>query len=275
MIKFEHSIFALPFALAGAWIAAQGVPPIKDLILLVLSAIFARSAAMAYNRLHDAEHDATNPRTDKRELVTGVISKSYAVSFTIACSLLFVLASYLLAPICGVLSIPCLVVLLGYSHLKKYSVLCHFGLGVALGLAPAAAWLAVNKSFDGDWQQPLFIGTGVVAWVAGFDLLYSIQDIGHDLEQGTFSFPSRFGVVATKVLALILFITAVTIFSISNSLMNLDYYGWLGPRIIAIILALELALVHYYGEDKIPIAFFKVNAWVPVVYFLSLIADIG
>ncbi|MFT7516521.1 MAG: 4-hydroxybenzoate polyprenyltransferase [Myxococcota bacterium] len=275
MIKFEHSVFALPFALAGAWIAAEGVPPLYDLLLLVIAAVCARSAAMAYNRVRDRHHDASNERTADRELVSGAISVRYAVRFTLLCSLAFVGVSFLLAPICGWLSLPCLVVLLGYSHLKDFSYLCHLGLGVALGLAPAGAWLAVNKSFDGEWQLPLLIGAGVSLWVAGFDLLYAIQDIGHDLQQGTFSFPAKFGIGATKLLSLILFASALLLWHYSNTQLGTGLYTYLGEGIIAILLAIELGLVHYYGEEKIPMAFFKVNAWVPMVYFVSLVADIS
>jgi 4-hydroxybenzoate polyprenyltransferase len=275
MIKFEHSVFALPFALSGAVIAANGMPPLVDLVLLVLAAVFARSAAMAYNRVHDRHHDASNERTANRELVVGTLSVRYAISFTLFCSFAFIGIAFLLAPICGWLSLPCLMVLLGYSHLKRYSYLCHLGLGIALGLAPAGAWLAVNKSFDGDWQLPLIIGAGVSLWVAGFDLLYAIQDIEHDLQQGTFSIPARFGTTATKCVAMVCFMSAVVLWGNGNQQLGSGPISMLGLALVAVLLAAELFLVHRYGKEKIPMAFFKVNAWVPMVYFLSLVADIN
>jgi len=275
MIKFEHSVFALPFALSGAVIAANGMPPLVDLVLLVLAAVFARSAAMAYNRVHDRHHDASNKRTANRELVVGTLSVRYAISFTLFCSFAFIGIAFLLAPICGWLSLPCLIVLLGYSHLKHYSYLCHLGLGIALGLAPAGAWLAVNKSFDVDWQLPLIIGAGVSLWVAGFDLLYAIQDIEHDLQQGTFSIPARFGTTATKCVAMACFMSAVVLWGNGNQQLGSGPISMLGLALVAVLLAAELFLVHRYGKEKIPMAFFKVNAWVPMVYFLSLVADIN
>ena len=275
IIKFEHSIFALPFALSGAWVAAKGTPPLYDLLLLVLAAVFARSAAMTYNRIHDRHHDASNTRTADRELVSGALPLPYAIKFTVGCSAAFLFTAYLLAPICMVLALPCLIVLFGYSHLKRFSYLCHLGLGVSLGLAPAAAWLAVNKSFDGEWYVPLFIGLGVSAWVAGFDLLYAIQDIEHDQQQGTFSVPARFGVRVTKILAAVLFVLAVAVWFYCSTIIDTGRYQWLGIRAIAILLLVEWSIVHYYGAKKIPLAFFKVNSWVPIVYFVSLVADIS
>ncbi len=275
MIKFEHSVFASPFALCGAVVAAEGFPPMSDMVLLVLAAVCARSAAMAYNRVHDRRHDASNPRTATRELVVGVLSVRYAVSFTVVSSLAFIGLSFLLAPICGMLAVPCLVILLGYSHLKQFSYLCHLGLGLALGLAPAGAWLAVNKSFDGDWHIPLIMGAAVTVWVAGFDLLYAIQDIEHDLQQGTFSIPAKCGVGVTKVIALLCFAGAVALWIVCNQQLGFALYSWIGMSVVSVLLATELALVHFYGKDKIPVAFFKVNAWVPMVYFLSLVADIN
>ncbi|MBC8369424.1 MAG: UbiA family prenyltransferase [Planctomycetes bacterium] len=275
MIKFEHSVFALPFALSGGVIAARGMPPLPDLLLLVLAAVFARSAAMAYNRVRDRHHDSSNPRTANRELVTGALSVRYAVWFTLLCCAGFIATAYLLAPICAVLALPCLFVLLGYSHLKHISYFCHLGLGLALGLAPAGAWLAVNKSFEGEWFIPLLLGCGVMLWVAGFDLLYAIQDIKHDLQQKTFSFPARFGVANTKALSLVLFCAAVVIWTSCNRLLGLDFYSHFCAILIAILLLAEWSIVHHFGEQKIPLAFFKVNAWVPVVYFVGLAADIS
>ena len=167
MIRFEHSVFALPFALTGAWIAARGLPPLIDLAWIVIAAVAARSAAMAFNRIADRKIDAANPRTADRELVTGAIDLRFAWLFTEINAAFFVGASFALAPICGWLSFPVLAVLFGYSLLKRFALLCHFGLGLALACAPSGAWLAIAKDFLPGWGVPLWIGGGVVAWVAG------------------------------------------------------------------------------------------------------------
>ena len=272
MIKFEHSVFALPFALAGAWLAAGGLPDLLDLLVIVIAAVAARSAAMAFNRIVDLPFDAKNPRTAGRELVTGELGVGYAAGFTLFHSLVFVAASFWLAPICGWLSLPVLVVLLGYSLLKRFTLLCHFGLGLALACAPAGAWLAISKSFVPGWEVPLWIGIGVVVWVAGFDLLYAIQDADFDRNQGLRSIPSKLGPVRSRVLSALCFAMAWLAWFYAGQLAAISwpYYAGLGG--MAVLLFLEHWLVRGDRLDRIPMAFFQVNAWIGVVYFLGLLA---
>jgi 4-hydroxybenzoate polyprenyltransferase len=275
MIKFEHSVFALPFALAGAWLAASGLPGWFDLLLIVVAAVAARSAAMAYNRISDRAIDASNPRTATRELVTGALSLRYAVLFTAINSAVFVGVSFSLAPICGWLSLPVLVVLLGYSKLKRFSWLCHMGLGVALGLAPAGAWLAIQKSFEQGWQTPLWIGLGVLAWVTGFDLLYAIQDIDHDRKEGLFSFPARFGSAASRFCSMALYAVAVLAWSVVGVQASLGSIYMGGLAMIAAILIFEHWLLRGGRLERVPVVFFRVNSWVGLVFFIALWMDMA
>lgn len=269
MVKFEHSVFALPFALAGAWLAAQGLPPWQDLVGIVVAAVAARNAAMVYNRIADRDIDATNPRTADRELVTGALSLRFARLFLLVNIALFVGASFWLAPICGWLSLPVLLILLGYSQLKRFSWLCHLGLGFALACAPLGAWLAINKSFDGAWYLPLGLGIGVIAWVAGFDLLYSMQDIDHDRSQGLSSLPARFGAARAQQVSALVFALALGSWAWVGWRADLQTSYWLGLGMVAVLLFLEHWLLRG-GRERIPLVFFRVNAWVGVVFFLGL-----
>jgi len=275
MIKFEHSVFALPFALSGAWIAARGVPPLLDLGLIVLAAVAARSAAMAFNRLVDRRYDASNPRTAGRELVTGELSGRWTAAFTGANAAVFVAASFLLAPVCGWLSFPVLALLLGYSLLKRFTLLCHFGLGLALACAPGGAWLAVAKDFLPGWGVPLWIGAGVVAWVGGFDLLYSIQDIDHDRREGLHSVPARIGAAGSRRLAAGLHLLSLLLFWQAGVAAALGAWYLAGLGAVALLLATEHGLLRGGRTERIPLAFFTVNAWVGPAYFLGLVLDLA
>ncbi len=274
MIKFEHSIFALPFAFAGAWVAAGGPPPWLDLGLIVLAAVSARSAAMAFNRLLDRKYDATNPRTAQRELVTGVLPLSYVLGFTLVCSVVFVLASSLLAPLCGWLSFPVLLILLGYSRLKKIGWFCHLGLGLALACAPMGAWLAVEKSWTAEWPIPVWIGVGVMFWVAGFDLLYAIQDMAHDRKEGLHSFPARFGMRPTLCASAACFALALAAWIYVGALLVAGLWYGLGCAVVGILLFFEHWLLRVGQAQRIPMVFFRVNSWVGVLYFAALWLDL-
>lgn len=274
MIRFEHSVFALPFALSGAWVAAGGLPPWADLLGIVAAAVCARSAAMAFNRVVDRRYDATNPRTRSRELVTGRLGVGWTAAFIAVCAAGFVAVSFWLAPVCGWLSLPVLAVLLGYSYLKRFTPLAHFGLGLALGCAPCGAWLAVQKSFAPGWELPVWIGAGVVAWVAGFDLLYSIQDVEHDRREGLFSVPATFGPAAARRLSLILHGLALGCFLFAGSGLQRGPFYLAGLLGVAALLAAEHWLVRGGRVEAIPVAFFNVNAWVGVVFFAGLAADL-
>lgn len=271
MVKFEHTVFALPFAIGGALLAANGLPDFLDLMLILLAAIFARTAAMAFNRLVDRDVDASNPRTHKRELVTGELAVAWTWGFTFFCAAAFIASAFLLAPICGYLSIPVLVILCGYSLLKRFTLLCHFGLGFALACAPAGAWLAVNKEFSGGWDLPLWIGAGVLLWVAGFDLLYAIQDIAHDRKNGLHSLPSRLGIERTRLLAGLLHLGALAMWWNFGTLAKLEIPFYFGLAGVAGILSLEHFFLRGNRIERIPAVFFNLNAWVGPVWLLGFI----
>lgn len=270
MIRVEHSVFALPFALSGAWLAAAGVPPAADLGLVILAAVAARSAAMAFNRLVDLRIDAANPRTAQRELPSGRLTTGYAAAFTAVSAAIFVASAFALAPICGWLALPLLLLLLGYSLLKRFTLLCHLGLGLALACAPAGAWLAVAKDFHAGWSLPLWIGAGVVAWVSGFDLLYALQDEAHDRAVGLHSWPARFGAKRTLTASACAFLLALGAWGIAGYGAGLGPAYWGGWIVVAALLAAEQILVRRRGLQGVPAAFFTVNAWIGPVYFLGL-----
>jgi len=275
MIRFEHSVFALPFALSGAWLAAGGVPAWQDLLWIVIAAVAARSAAMAFNRVIDRGFDAQNPRTASRELVTGELSLAYAVGFTLLNCAIFVAASFQLAPICGWLALPTLAVLLGYSLLKRFTWLCHAGLGLALACAPAGAWLAVSKDFLPGWGIPLWIGAGVVTWVAGFDLLYSIQDLEFDRQAKLHSVPARLGAKRTRSISALCFAAAVVFWVAAGYLASLHAAYFLAVALCAGLLLLEHLLLRGGRWERIPLAFFQVNSWVGLVYFLGVLTAVA
>ena len=271
MIRFEHSVFALPFALAGGWLAAAGAPPRADLLLVVLAAVAARAAAMTFNRIVDWRFDALNPRTAARELPSRRLSLGFASAFAIAAAGIFVAAAFRLAPLCGWLALPVLALLLGYSFLKRFTWISHLGLGLALACAPAGAWLAVAKEFQPGWQLPVCIGAGVVAWVAGFDMLYALQDETHDRQRGLHSFPARFGARATLAAGSLLFLLALCAWSLAGLRAGLAWPFWAGSILVTALLAMMILMVRRGGVARVPAAFFHVNAWVGPVFFLGLV----
>ncbi|HJM40565.1 MAG TPA: UbiA-like polyprenyltransferase [Planctomycetota bacterium] len=274
MIRFEHSVFALPFALGGAWLAAKGIPNLSDFFWIVLAAVFARNAAMAFNRIVDRKFDASNPRTAERELVTGTIRVSWTKMFVAVNVVLFVFASWMLAPICAWFSIPVLVILLGYSYLKRWTILCHFGLGLGLACSPAGAWLAISKDFLPGWALPLWIGGGVLAWVSGFDLLYSLQDMEHDRKEKLRSIPSLLGASRTRALSLVLHILAIFLWWTFGEKAGLGQFYWIGLALVAALLLCEHILIQVGGLTRIPLAFFQVNSWVGPIWFFGLALDL-
>lgn len=212
LIKLSHSVFALPFALLALLVAAAGLPPPRLLALVVLAVLAARTSAMAYNRFVDRDVDARNPRTAGREIPRGAIRPGAALALTVAAGAVFLLACWLLAPVCLVLGVPVWLWLLGYSHTKRFTALCHLWLGVGLGLAPVAAWVAVRGELTGDLWQPALLGLAVTCWVAGFDTLYSCLDEAFDRSAGLRSLPVLLGGRAALAVARGLHAAAAVLF---------------------------------------------------------------
>jgi 4-hydroxybenzoate polyprenyltransferase len=273
LVKFSHSIFALPFALQGAWIAAGGVPPAWRLGWIILCAVCARTAAMAFNRLVDRRIDAMNPRTSGRELPSGALSPLAVGALVCFSSLGFVLSAYQLGPWCGLLSLPVLVLVLGYSYVKRFSFLAHGALGLALACAPLGSWLAITGSFEPDFTPVLWLAGGVLAWVAGFDLVYACQDEDFDRKQGLFSVPARFGRKRSLYAARTLHALAVGAFAVQGELAGLGLVYWISLVLATGLLVWEHRLVRS-DLSKIDMAFFTANGWVGVVLFVGVALDL-
>ena len=274
LVKFQHSIFALPFALQGAWIAAGGLPALDRLGWIVLCAVCARTAAMAFNRLVDRQMDAQNPRTRERELPRGVLTPISVAVLVLASSAGFVLGAHQLGPWCGKLSYGVLVLVLGYSYVKRFSLLAHGALGLALACAPLGAWLAVSGSFEEDFRPVLWLAAGVLAWVAGFDLVYACQDEEFDRERGLYSVPARFGRRRALLLARALHGLAIGAFCVQGQLAGLGTLYWISLGLAAALLVWEHRLVRPDDLSKIDMAFFTANGWVGVVLFCGVALDL-
>ena len=269
LIRFSHTVFALPFALlaaAMAWAAnLRADPPLafrwQDLLGILICMVFARSAAMAFNRLADRRIDAMNPRTQTRHLATGVLSKGSVVLFTAVCSLGFVGGTLLFLPRNPIplgASVPVLAFLFGYSYAKRFTALSHFWLGAALMLAPLAAWVAIRAELA--WA-PIVLGAAVMLWVAGFDIIYACQDVDFDLKMRLRSVPARLGVAgALRLAAACHFGAVVLLFSLPSVYHG---FGWIyltGVAAIAVLLVYEHWLVRPDDLSRVNQAFFHVNA---------------
>jgi 4-hydroxybenzoate polyprenyltransferase len=271
MIKWEHSIFALPFALCGAMLAAKGLPTAHQLIWIIVAMVAARSAAMAFNRLVDASIDAANPRTRARALPAGHLSPAFVGTFVIVSSLVFVLAAGELNRLALWLSPAALAVLLLYSYTKRFTRWSHLVLGFALGIAPAAAWIAVRGSLD---LRILLLTAAVTFWVAGFDVLYACQDFDFDLATGLHSIPRHLGIrralwVARGFHLIMLALLVALLWSFGLGKLALG-----GVAIVAALLAYEHSLVSADDLSKLNAAFFTLNGVVSVLFFVFVAGDL-
>jgi len=268
MIKFRHSVFALPFALAAMVVAAAGWPSLWTLFWIVAACVAARSMAMAYNRLIDRDLDARNPRTRDRALPAGLISDSFTRGFTLISGAMFVLAAGMLNPLCLLLSPLAILVLLGYSHCKHYTHGAHFVLGAALGIAPLGAWIAVRGSFEG---LPVFLALGVVLWTAGFDIIYSCLDVEVDRRDGLHSLPARVGIGPALSGAAWLHVVSVICFALFVWEADLSWRAWAALGIVTALLFFEHRQVRPDDLSRVGPAFFTFNAAISIVFFLGVI----
>jgi 4-hydroxybenzoate polyprenyltransferase len=269
LIRFSHTIFAMPFALlaaAMAWHLESGVRW-QELLGILLCMVFARSAAMAFNRLADRKLDATNPRTAGRHIPAGILSASQVTAFAVACSAAFIASTVLFLPnrLPLYLSIPVLVFLLGYSYAKRFTSLAHFWLGAALALSPVAAWIAIRGEIVLRWPADLLpslvLGAAVLAWVAGFDIIYSCQDFAHDRDAKLHSIPVRLGVAgALRLAAACHFATIIMLACLPLVYPPLGGVWWAGIAAVAGLLIYEHALVRADDLARVNTAFFNVNA---------------
>ncbi len=279
LIKFSHTVFALPFALLGFFLAVQhqgGAMPWRTLLLVLLCMVFARSAAMAFNRYLDREIDGRNPRTRNREIPAGVIKPRAALAFALVNSLLFVLSTSFINPLCFALSPVALVVILGYSYTKRFTFLCHFVLGLGLALAPTGAWLAVTGRFD--WLPLLYSGI-VLLWVSGFDIIYALQDEGFDRDQRLYSMPVVVGKQAALRLSSVLHLLCALLVLVAGLWLrqHVPALGWLhgvGAAVFVGLLFYQHTLVSADDLSRVNVAFFTTNGIASVVFGLLVIADL-
>ena len=272
MIKFSHSVFALPFAFSGALLAAPstGITP-AQLGWIALAMVGARSAAMGFNRLVDRQLDAANPRTQNRELPQGAVSPQAVGGFVILSALVLVWAAYQLNPLCFYLSPLILAVLLFYSLTKRFTWASHLVLGLSLGGAPLGAWIAVTGGVD---LIPLLLCLGVLVWVAGFDIIYSCQDHAFDVRAGLHSIPVRFGIARALYIARALHLLFVVLLVLVGCAAGLSLLYWLGVAGVAGLLVYEHRLVRADDLSRLSTAFMTVNSAVSLIYFAALWADL-
>ncbi len=271
MIKWEHSIFALPFALTAAVLAANGWPRPMQLVWIVVCMVAARSAAMAFNRWADAALDAANPRTAMRAIPAGTLTRGFVGGFTIVSALLFVLAASQLNRLTLLLSPFALAVVLLYSYTKRFTRWSHLFLGLALGIAPSAAWIAIRGSLD---PRILVLTGAVLFWVAGFDVFYSCQDAEHDRACGLRSIPSTLGIAGAFWIARAMHLIMLGLLLWLVHLFALGAAGWLGVALVAALLSYEHSIISPRDFSRMNAAFFTLNGIVSIVFFVTMAASV-
>jgi 4-hydroxybenzoate polyprenyltransferase len=276
MIKFEHSIFALPFALTGALLAFRengfdSHQIWRQLFWIVVAMVATRSAAMAFNRVIDADIDSRNPRTKMRHLPAGLLTKGFTWGFVVVASLLLFFAAFELNRLCLILAPAALAIVFLYSYTKRFTSLSHLVLGFCLGIAPAAAWMAVRGSLD---PRILLLTAAVTFWTAGFDMIYSCQDYDFDCREGLWSVPRALGIAAALRLARSLHILMVSCLLALVYTLHLGLLALAGVGAIVLLLIYEHSLVKAHDLSRVNAAFFTMNGYVSVLFFLFWAADI-
>jgi 4-hydroxybenzoate polyprenyltransferase len=276
MIKFEHSVFALPFALTGALLAWRDGGFFREglwlrLAWIVVAMVAARSTAMAFNRVLDHDIDARNPRTKMRHLPAGLLSRGFAWGFIAFWCIVFLFAARQLNPLCFKLAPVALGVVMFYSATKRFTSLSHLVLGFSLGIAPAAAWIAVRGSLD---PRILWLTAAVTLWTAGFDIIYSCQDYEFDTEAGLFSIPRRFGIPGALWISRLLHLGMLVCLVMLVQSFSLGGLAWAGIAAVAGLLLWEHRLVWPADLSRVDAAFFTMNGYVSVIFFLFWASDI-
>lgn len=270
MIKIEHTLFALPFALMGAILAARGLPSGRTLFWILVAMVGARSAAMAFNRLVDRDYDAKNPRTATRAIPAGLVSVGFVKGFTLVTSLLLVLAAWQLNPLALALSPVALGVIFLYSYTKRFTHWCHAFLGLALSIAPIGAWVAVKGTLE---LVPLTLGAAVVCWLLGFDTIYALNDLEFDRTAGLNSLPVRFGAAGALRIARVSHAIMVGLLLVLGRLAHLGGWYGTGVGLAALLIAAEHAIISPTDLKRLNIAFFNVNIAVSTGLLLFTLLD--
>ena len=272
MIKFEHSVFALPFALTGALLAARathqppsGWPSLRQILWIVIAMAAARSAAMTMNRIADLRYDRENPRTKQRALATGMLSLRFAWFFTLVAVMAFFVAAWQLNSLALKLAPLALAILFFYSFTKRFTNWSHLFLGFALGISPAAAWIAVTGALD---LRMLILCAAVTLWVGGFDVLYACQDIDYDQRAGLFSIPKKFGIAKALLIARAMHVGVIALLGWLALSFGLPWPAWAGIAVVAALLGYEHSLVKPDDLSKLDAAFFMVNGYISMLFLL-------
>jgi len=271
MIKFEHSIFALPFALTGTLLAARyggpvpGWPALRQIVWIVVAMVGARSAAMTMNRIADLRYDRLNPRTASRALATGALSLGFAWAFTLGSAAVLVVAAWELNRLALALSPVALAVLFLYSYTKRFTAWSHVVLGFCLGMSPAAAWIAVTGSLD---ARMVILCAAVTLWVAGFDVLYACQDLEFDRAAGLYSVPKRFGIAGALLIARGMHVVMIVLLAWLAASFHLLWPAWAGVAVVAALLAYEHSLVRPSDLRRLNAAFFTVNGYISLLFLV-------
>lgn len=274
LVKFSHTVFALPFALIGFFLAVfhhQYSFSWVTFLLVILCMVFARSAAMAFNRYADEHIDRQNPRTAQREIPAGVISRHSALLFVIANGLLFIIATYFINTLCFLLSPVALLVVLGYSYTKRFTSLSHLVLGLGLSLAPIGAYLAVTEQFH---ILPLFYSFAVLFWVGGFDIIYALQDDDFDREENLYSLPAMLGRKKALLLSSAMHFISASFVIIAGFYADFGLWYWTGTAIFLILLIYQHTLVKPDDLSRVNVAFFTTNGMASIVFAITVILDL-
>ncbi len=271
MIKIEHSIFALPFAYAGAFMAQMGMPSWYSLLFLTIAMVAVRSFAMAFNRLVDLPFDQKNPRTAKRPMVTGEISVKQTSIFCAVTAVIFVTSCAAINSLCFYLSIPALLIAAGYSYTKRFTWLCHFWLGATLGLAPLAGWLSVTPSFA---LTPILFFFAVSFWVAGFDIFYSCQDVDFDKSQNLCSVPAHFGIDKALIIAAFSHVCTAIFLLLGGASAGLNAWWYVLWALMTAVLLWEHTLVKADDLSRVNTAFFTLNGLIAVAVLVAVLLGI-
>ena len=274
MIKFEHTVFALPFALISAILAARtlpgGVPGARSIFWILMAMVGARSAAMAFNRIVDARFDARNPRTANRAIPAGLLSVGQVWLFTVAAIVLFVFAAHQLNPLCLALAPVALLVVLGYSFTKRFTSLSHLALGFGIGIAPIGAWIAITGRLE---LIPLMLGAVVMLWIGGFDIIYALQDVDFDREAGLFSLPKAIGKGPALLVSRVMHALMLAILAAVGIAAGLGWLYFAGVMVVAGLIAYEHSIVSPTDLSRVNVAFFTMNGWVGVALFVFVLLD--
>jgi 4-hydroxybenzoate polyprenyltransferase len=270
MIKWEHSFLTLPFGLTGAVLAAQGIPPVRTLLWICVALIAGRSAAMAFNRLVDAHIDAANPRTKTRALPAGKLSREFVAGFVVVTSAILIFAAWQLNPLAFRLSPAALAIVFLYSYTKRFTRWSHVALGLAMGIAPAAAWIAVRGSLD---PRILLLTAAVIFWGAGFDILYGCQDYEFDCSANVYSAPKAFGIRNALRLAILFHVITFALLVWMALAFGLGKIALAGVLLVGLLLIYEHSLVKHDDLRRLNAAFFTMNGFISMGFLLFIAAD--